>query len=273
MEKTKPKIVVIGNSFGGIKTVRALQAAFKGNSAEITVIERAANIYCNIGSPRAFCDQVYAEKIFISQEAVFKSEEEGKIVQGTVASFTDKTVTLEDATVIEFDYLVIASGMSYLPYNIADISKDAGLATLATSTEKIKKASKITFIGGGPVGIETAAEIREYFPDKEVTIVHSGATLLHNFKISDSTKARLLKKVTSKGIKVIFGEKAILPEGSAGLIEGSHEIKTEKGTVIASDLTFCTTGHAIPRTEFVGASLLNEKKFIKVKDTLQVSFT
>lgn len=39
--------------------------------------------------------------------------------------------------------------------------------------EQIKAAKNIVIVGGGPVGVEMAAEVKEHFPDKQVTIVTS----------------------------------------------------------------------------------------------------
>jgi NADH dehydrogenase FAD-containing subunit len=95
------------------------------------------------------------EKIFLPDGS------EGKVIHGTVESFTNSQVTLVDKTVISFDYLVIASGAMYdSPWKIQCESKDAGLKLLKDCSEKIKNSSDVVIIGGGPTGIETAAEIK-----------------------------------------------------------------------------------------------------------------
>ncbi|KAJ7948052.1 putative Apoptosis-inducing factor [Quillaja saponaria] len=47
-----------------------------------------------------------------------------------------------------------------------------------TEYQKINSAQSILIVGGGPTGVELAGEIAVDFPDKKVTLVHSGSRLL-----------------------------------------------------------------------------------------------
>lgn len=67
---------------------------------------------------------------------------------------------------------------------------------------------------------------------------------------------------------VVFDERVVL-EGLEAVKTGDHEIKTEKGTTFAADLTFLTIGSQTPNTSFLDAALLSSDKSVMVKATLQ----
>ena len=47
--------------------------------------------------------------------------------------------------------------------------------------EEIKAASRVVLVGGGPVGVELAGEIRQAFgAEKSITVCHSGPAPCHN---------------------------------------------------------------------------------------------
>jgi len=50
------------------------------------------------------------------------------------------------------------------------------LGSYAKVRGAIKDAQKILIIGGGPVGVELAGEIRAFYPAKEVTLVCAGVS-------------------------------------------------------------------------------------------------
>lgn len=116
-------------------------------------------------------DPVFANRFYFSQDKFFSAASEGRIVIGKVVSVTPTQVVLADETVLEYDYLVVASGAAYdgiyhspnpgpFKQNIA--TKEAGVEALAQINEKVKAATKIFFIGGGPISIETACEVKGY---------------------------------------------------------------------------------------------------------------
>ncbi len=49
---------------------------------------------------------------------------------------------------------------------------------MQSTAKQVKAAKHVVIVGGGPLGIEYAAEVVETFAGKSVTLVHSGARLL-----------------------------------------------------------------------------------------------
>lgn len=106
-------------------------------------------------------------------------------------------------------------------------------------------------VGGGPTGVELAAEIIFAFPDKKVTLVHQGQRLLEF--IGEKAGKKALDWLTSKKVEVILGQSVNLNSGSGGVYE------TSGGETIIADCHFLCTGKP------VGSSWLRETP---LKDSL-----
>jgi NADPH-dependent 2,4-dienoyl-CoA reductase/sulfur reductase-like enzyme len=67
---------------------------------------------------------------------------------------------LQDQTVF-YDYLIIATGMLY-GSNIKDRNnnRDFRAASLSKEANEVKLANSVLIVGGGPVGVELAGEVR-----------------------------------------------------------------------------------------------------------------
>jgi NADH dehydrogenase FAD-containing subunit len=160
-------IVIIGGSYSGIKTARALIKKL-GLSIFITIIVEASHFYHSIGAALAVVSPTYATKSFIPYDS-FLDPTQGKIVKGRVSKVHDSIATLSDGSNILFDYLVIATGASYgIPFKAGGLEPENALAALYGNNmmdslelnKCVEKCQTIRVVGGGPAGIETAAEIK-----------------------------------------------------------------------------------------------------------------
>jgi NADH dehydrogenase FAD-containing subunit len=133
-----------------------------------------------------------------------------------------------------------------------------------SSRDRIKTANSVVIVGGGATGIEAAGEIKTYFPEKKVTLVHSGDTLLHATDLSKATKARMLKKVLDLGIIVALNEKVNLET------IGTPVVTTVNGTQFPCDFSINAVPKMTPNTEFMPPAILNKHSYVSVKATLQV---
>ena len=71
---------------------------------------------------------------------------------------------------------------------------------------QLEKSESVLIVGGGAVGVELAGEIAETYPDKKVTLVHSGTTLVtmeFGQKFQDQINAAIEKY--QENVKVIKG--------------------------------------------------------------------
>ncbi|KAH0714428.1 hypothetical protein KY284_007333 [Solanum tuberosum] len=100
--------------------------------------------------------------------------------------------------------------------------------------EKIKAADSILIVGGGPTGVELAAEIVADFPAKKVTLVHRGSRLLEF--IGESASKKALNWLTSKKVEVILEQSVVVNSQSNGVY------RTSGGETIVADCYFLCTG-------------------------------
>lgn len=134
-----------------------------------------------------------------------------------------------------------------------------------TDNEKIKRADSILIIGGGPTGVELAGEITIDYPEKNVTLVHSGSRLLEFIGPKASNKA--LEWLKSKRVKVKLEQTVNLDSFS----EGAYV--TSSGAVIKADCHFLCTGKPLgsdwlKKTVLKGS--VNEFGSLKVDVNLRV---
>lgn len=269
------KITIIGASYAGIMTTKALLKAVP--KSFITVIERKDHMHHHIASPRGLVDPKLGESLWIPLDKLL-TETRGKVVQGTVTVVNEKDVVLENGTVVAHDYLVYCAGCRHhTPARPSweAITKAAGLAELDHHQKAIAAAEKVLIIGGGPVGVEVAGEIKTAYPDKTVTLITSTPTLIPG-PLSDKFKARALTGLQAIGVTVHFKETIDITS-----IFGETTFSTTKRTIvlpksgisIESDVQYLSTGIGKYNGELLkslGADILNEKNEVKVDKHLQV---
>jgi len=105
-----------------------------------------------------------------------------KHIHGIATKITNDVIYLASAEKIEYTYLAIATGPSQTPpAKVVSSEKAEACFEMRAFQENIKSARKITVIGGGAVGIKMASDIKSFYPEKEVTLVHSRNQLLPHF--------------------------------------------------------------------------------------------
>ncbi|KAJ7446462.1 FAD/NAD(P)-binding domain-containing protein [Mycena galericulata] len=265
------KIVIVGGSPAGGATV-ARTLASKLPTAKVTLINALPYAISRPALPRMTVsgENDLVETALIPFDKLFTGSD-GTFVEGTVETIqADKKggrVVLADGQQIPYDVLVLAPGSIWEgPLDFPHDSKAVN-AFIDASRAQFKKAQKIVLVGGGAVGVEYAGEIKDIWPEKEVTIVHGDSGLV-NSTYSASFRKGLEKALHARGVNIILDD--YVDEIPA---PGSATVKTRKGNVIEADLVIPTRGPR-PNTEFVGKSLgadtLDEQNQIKVKPTLQL---
>lgn len=118
MEKTKPRIVVLGSNFAGLTTARLLRKEIKEH-AEITVIDRKAYLLFVPNIPETVMDNKNPQYEMHLQFMRFYKEDHTHFIKANVNSVDPESQTVEftpnerpgQATEkIHYDYLIIAVG-------------------------------------------------------------------------------------------------------------------------------------------------------------------
>lgn len=122
---------------------------------------------------------------------------------------------------------------------------------LIAEYEKIKSSESILIVGGGPSGVELAAEIAVDFPEKKVTIVHNGPRLLEFVGQKAADKA--FDWMKSKKVEVILNQRVDLSSAS----DGNKTYRTSGGETVHADCHFLCTGKPLS-SEWLKRTVLND---------------
>ena len=184
-----------------------------------------------IGGPRCLVDEAFAEASFVPFSLFFKGPHTTHIRQFAESiDYRTKTVSLFDSDQdIHYDILVIATGRAYAKpfhfHGLREKTSNDRLEMMSSQDEfrprvystaqlgdqisaerkKLQAADAVVIVGGGATGIETAAEIRDAFPEKKITIFHSKARLLSSQReVSDADAALVMRKLAAMNIDVLL---------------------------------------------------------------------
>ncbi|KAK3812820.1 MAG: hypothetical protein J3Q66DRAFT_269726, partial [Benniella sp.] len=245
----------------------------------LIVIEKHSHFHYMFAFPRACVITGWENELFVPFNNVFDSPEKGQVIQAVATNITKTHVELDRSvegfgTIVEYEYLIYATGARHPePGNLNDHDTKAGaIQRLKEMQEKIQKASKILLIGGGAVGLELAVEIREHFPEKEVTLVHSRDRYMLSYNYGLHEKAAEI--LTKFDVRQILSDRVIIPDG--GFVDNFKMIKvpTKGGKEIECDLQILCTGMT-PQSDLLAklspSSINPTNRLVKTKPSLQIA--
>ena len=153
-------VVIIGGGYAGVKAAQALDS----KCSVILIEKRSSFLHC-VGGLRAIAVPTLESNVLIPLNNTIKR---GRVVTAEVISVASEgsggwVVKLDNGEEIKADSVLLATGASQ---NMLGRSGD-GLKTdveikgyFKSQQEKVAKAKKIVIVGGGPVGVEMAGELR-----------------------------------------------------------------------------------------------------------------
>lgn len=283
------RIVIVGGGPAGIAVAQTLASSLTAaDNVEVVVLEKSKYYFHAVGAPRAFVDASFTNKLFIPYDNALPAAAKAfaKVTPALVTRIVPGTNEVEYAAVgedgdtlagpvktLSYDYLVLATGSTYAaPVKPAKLSFKRSIteSKFAQVREQIVKSNSVLIVGGGPVGIEIAGEIKAKYPKKTVTILDASDKLVSGANVRDKFRSKLGRYLKRLDIKVITGERLEAP------LEGhtfeTRTLRTTKGTEITSDLQLLCAGFS-PAADLIqklDASLLTSKGAIKVNDKFQL---
>lgn len=169
-----------------------------------------------------------------------------------------------EGEVVPFDFLLICTGTHYAENLKAESpSLEYRIRQYESERRSLAAAERVLIIGGGVVAMETAGDVHDAFPNKEIIIV-CRSTLLR--KSGPLAHVKLKEFWEGEGARIVEGE-AMLPLGP-----GATTYRTEKGTAFPVEGTraiWCT-GRGQPCTGFMPDTSLDEYGYIRTNKYCQV---
>ncbi|KAI0551492.1 FAD/NAD(P)-binding domain-containing protein [Xylaria curta] len=277
-------IIVVGGSYVGVATTQGL-ANILPSTHRVLLIEPHSHFHHLFAFPRFSILPTYEHKAFIPYTGTFAAApdpERHHVVKARVSAlYKDRVVLDRDwqgIREIPFDYLVVATGTRLrAPGTMQDDEKPLSVKYLQAYQQRLKDAKSVAIIGGGAVGVQMATDLKEIYPDKEVTLIHSRNQLMpvYHEKLDEIIKARFQEL----GIKLVLGSRVNMPEGDfqQDNISGKPiTLSLQNGSTLQVDVVILATGQT-PNTQFLSTlstssedSLINPANgFIRVRPTLQ----
>ncbi|KAJ7561187.1 hypothetical protein O6H91_03G017500 [Diphasiastrum complanatum] len=231
------RVVVVGGGVAGASTTKLLE-----DFAKVTLVDPKEYFEVPFSLLRSIVEPEFGERTVFKHADYLKKAE---LVIASAKSATETEVVTTSGDRLPYDYLVIATGTTYE----GPATRTERVKYFQTENKKIKSAKTVLIIGGGPVGVELAAEIVVDFPDKKVILVHSGERLLDFLgpKVSKKT----LSWLKSKKVEVILNERIDINS----LTESTTTYTTNTGRTITADTHFVAIGKK------VGSAWIHESAF------------
>ena len=260
------KYVVLGSSAAGVNAVRELRRLDK--DAHIVLVSKDSSIYSRcilhhyMGDVRTKDELNFAEENF---EELYKVEWiKGKA--GTHVNPKEKTISLDDETVISYDKLLIATGShTFIPpvKNLKEAKNVIGFRNIEdvdVLKEEAKTRKNFLVMGAGLVGIDCVSGLLEL--GVNVTLVEMAKWMLVN-QLDERAAKTYQDAFEAKGVKQYYGhgiKEAVLNENGE-----ITSVVLSNDEVIACDYVVVTAG-VRSNVEFLADSGLEVSNFGLVYD-------
>ncbi|KAG8766947.1 hypothetical protein FRC12_006557 [Ceratobasidium sp. 428] len=229
-------IVVVGTGGGGLALVQTLQKQINRATHRIVVIEKR-DYYAHWPAliRAAVTDEgAIDEGALVPNDRAFDSSV--RIVRSGAKEINKLEVITESGESIPYEHLVLATGTIWTgALDLPDSRKEA-VEHLRSFKQELKAAQNVLIVGGGSVGLEYAGELRHYFPEKKVVVIHGGKELM-NKTYPAKFRQSILGATQKLGVEVVLGDK-ISPKA---VPEGGY-VTTNSGKRIRADIVVMATG-------------------------------
>ncbi|MCO6186943.1 nitrite reductase large subunit NirB [Rhizobium sp. L1K21] len=264
------KLVIIGN---GMAPGRMLEHLFETdpNAYEVTIFNAEPRVnYNRLNLSYVLAGEKTYEDI-ITHSDDWYAEHGITLHKGAKVSQIErdaKTVTSENGITASYDKLVIATGSSpfIIPvpgHELPGVMVYRDLDDVEKMMEVSKGKGKAVVIGGGLLGLEAAAGLKEQGMD--VTVLHLMPTLME--RQLDPAAAYLLERaIEQRGIKVMTKANTHAILG----VDKVEAVKLDDGTILDADIVVMAVGIR-PSTQLAKEIGLDVGRGILVDDVMRTS--
>ena len=267
----KKKLVIIGN---GMAPGRMLEHLFEANSDayDVTIFNAEPRVNYNrlMLSPVLSGEKSYED--IITHDDDWYAAHNVTLHKGCKISEINraaKTVTAENGVTAPYDKLVIATGSSpfVIPvpgHDLDGVMVYRDLDDVDKMLEVSKSGGRAVVIGGGLLGLEAAAGLKEQGMD--VTVLHLMPTLMER-QLDQAAGFLLEKSILDRGIDVLTGANTKQIIGKDNKV---HAVELEDGTIIDAKIVVMAVGIR-PSIDLAKTANLDCGRGILVNDNMLTS--
>ncbi len=175
-------------------------------------------------------------------------------------------LTLDDGSVLDYDYLVYAVGSRQLPSTIGgaadhgfSVSEFEDAVRLESRMATLDGKATVCVVGGGLTGIETAAELAEQRSSR-ITLVTGGIVAPD---LSERARSAILRTLTDLGVDIVTESRVTRIDGSSCELAG--------GARVEADCTILATEFGVPDLARRSGLPVDGLGRLKVDDRLECS--
>ncbi|RAL16958.1 putative pyridine nucleotide-disulfide oxidoreductase AMID-like [Aspergillus homomorphus CBS 101889] len=291
------RVLIVGGSYGGLGAAMTLIDLCRGRLArfnftpnaqppqhripiQITLVDERDGYYHLIGSPKALASEKYASKTwnrFVDIPAL--KTPDIKFIRGSVHSVDcqRKVAQILDSQTRrsreeKYDFLIAASGLRRVfPTVPQSLERDEFLEETRQNVKAIQNAQEgVVVIGGGAVGAEMAAELKDLYPSQKVTLIHSRDRLLNAEPLPDSFKDRICAILREQGVTVTHGQR-VVDITAVDTNEGRRiwQLTLSDGTQVKAGHVMNAVSKSVPTSTYLPKAALDEDGLVKIRPTLQ----
>jgi len=251
-------VVIAGGGFCGSVVAKKLE---KIKNIKVVLIDQKEYFEYKPGIPKMIRNKKNANDLKIEYKEFLKNT---SLIFEKIKKINPKKIETENNT-YKYDLLVISYGVKYPIFlkNKENVFTITAIDETLKALKKLRKSEKILIIGGGLLGVETAAEIATQKNKKKIIIVHSKDRLI---KRNPTYASYIAKKFLEKNnVEIIFKEK--IKENKNG------EYLTDKNRIMSADICFWSAGikcdtsfmEDFDKSIFTGNGCLKVDKYLRLK--------
>jgi 3-phenylpropionate/trans-cinnamate dioxygenase ferredoxin reductase component len=244
------ELVIVGGGLTAGRAVKAYREAGGGGAVALLAAEHVLPYHRPALSKRYLRGEVDAP--YVEDEA-FYAGHDVEVLLGTPASAVDTSARSVSCTVGDLRYrkLLLASGATprHLRVPGAELPGIYALRTLADSDrvrEAARTAERAVVVGGGFIGLEVAASLRQL--GLAVSLIHRGRGLFDQLGSAELGE-ELASLYRERGVELLLEEEV----SSFGGTERLEYVEARSGVCIAADLAVVGVG-VVPNIDYLATS-------------------
>jgi apoptosis-inducing factor 2 len=229
------RVVIVGGGYAGTLIAKELDA-----EADVVLVDPRDAFVNASSSMRAMVRAEWSAAPFFRYDTLLRR---GRVVRDLAVSADPHGIMTARQGRLDADYLVLATGASHAyparPRSI-QTSVDDAIADLRDTGAELARSPRVLILGAGPVGLELAGEIRDAWPDKQITVVAPSTALLPGFL--PEVRDELRRQLDALSIDLRLGATLVTDPPTDPGTAGVFTATTTNGDAITADIWFRSYG-------------------------------